>query len=44
MNAAFLAADGGRSVRMSEVLQAARTELAKMDKTPTDAEVHDWVR
>ena len=44
MNAAFLAADGGRSVRMSEVLQAARTELAKMDKAPTDAEVHDWVR
>jgi SpoVK/Ycf46/Vps4 family AAA+-type ATPase len=44
MNAAFLAADGGRSVHMSEVLQAARTELAKMDKAPTDAEVHDWVR
>jgi hypothetical protein len=44
MNAAFLAADGSRSVRMSDVLQAARTELAKTDKTPSDAEVHDWVR
>jgi hypothetical protein len=44
MNAAFLAADGSRSVRMSDVLQAARTELAKTDRTPSDAEVHDWVR
>ena len=44
MNAAFLAADGGPSVRMSDVLQASRTELAKMDKAPSDAEVHDWVR
>ena len=36
---------GRRSIRAHErVLQAARTELAKMDKTPTDAEVHDWVR
>ncbi len=44
INAAFLAADGGRSVSMSDVLQASRTELAKMDKAPSGAEVHDWVR
>jgi SpoVK/Ycf46/Vps4 family AAA+-type ATPase len=43
MNAAFLAAEAGQPVRMSDVLHATRTECAKMDKTPNDAEVRDWV-
>jgi len=43
MNAAFLAADTSRPVRMRDLLQAARTECAKTDKAPSDAEVRDWI-
>ena len=43
MNAAFLAADAGQPVRMRDLLHAARTECAKMDKPPSDAEVRDWI-
>lgn len=42
MNAAFLAADAGQPVQMRHLLHAARTECAKMDKPPSDAEVRDW--
>jgi hypothetical protein len=42
LNAAFLAADAGQPVRMRDVLQAARTECGKMDRNPSDAEIHDW--
>jgi SpoVK/Ycf46/Vps4 family AAA+-type ATPase len=43
LNAAFLAADAGRSVTPGDVLSAARSEYSKMDKALTDAEVRDWV-
>jgi hypothetical protein len=43
MNAAFLAADAGRAVRMSDLLVAARTECAKIQKTVSDAEVRGWM-
>jgi FKBP-type peptidyl-prolyl cis-trans isomerase (trigger factor) len=43
MNAAFLAADASQPVRMCDLLHAARTEGAKTDKPPSDAEVRDWI-
>ena len=43
MNAAFLAADASQPVRMRDLLHAARTECAKTDKPPSEAEVRDWI-
>ena len=43
LNAAFLAADAGRAVRMGDLLVAARTECAKIQKTISDAEVRGWL-
>jgi ATP-dependent 26S proteasome regulatory subunit len=43
LNAAFLAADAGEPVRMAHLLQAARTEYSKLEKSLTDAEVEEWV-
>lgn len=42
LNAAFLAADEGTPVRMLHVLQAVRTEYAKLDRPLTDAETRGW--
>jgi hypothetical protein len=42
LHAAFLAADAGQPVRPSHILQAARTEYAKIDKTLTDSEIAGW--
>jgi hypothetical protein len=42
MGAAFLAADADEPVRMGHLLAAARTELAKLEKPLTDAEVAGW--
>lgn len=42
LNAAFLAADAGEPVQMQHVLQAARTEYAKLEKTLTEAEIGGW--
>jgi hypothetical protein len=42
LHAAFLAADGGGSVTMGHLLQAARGEYSKLEKTLTDAEVGGW--
>ena len=42
LNAAFLAADGEGTVRASHVLQAARSEYAKLEKPLTDAETGGW--
>ena len=42
MHAAFLAADAGEPVGMSHLLQAARTEYGKMEKSLTDAEIRGW--
>ena len=43
LNAAFLAADAGEPVRMTHLLRAAQTEYAKMQKSPTDAEIGNWL-
>ena len=42
LNAAFLAADAGKSVRMEHLLRAARSEYAKLEKPLTDAEIKEW--
>lgn len=42
MNAAFYAADAGEPVCMAHVLQAARSEYSKLDKTLTNAELRGW--
>ncbi len=42
LNAAFLAADVGEPVRMTHLLRAVQTEYAKMQKSPTDAEIGNW--
>jgi hypothetical protein len=43
MNAAFLAADAGQSVQMRHLLQAARSEYAKLEKPLTDSEIAGWL-
>lgn len=42
LNAAFLAADAGQPVRMNHMLQAAKTEYAKLEKTLTESEISGW--
>jgi hypothetical protein len=42
LHAAFLAADAGGAVTMGHLLQAARGEYAKLEKTLTDAEAGGW--
>jgi hypothetical protein len=42
VSAAFLAAEAETAVRMDHVLQAARSEYAKLDKTLTAAETGGW--
>lgn len=43
MNAAFLAAEESEPVRMSHILQAARSEYAKLGRTLSQSEVRGWV-
>ena len=43
LNAAFLAADEDKSVQMSHLLRAAKSEYAKLEKTLTEAEAGGWV-
>jgi ATPase family protein associated with various cellular activities (AAA)/winged helix domain-containing protein len=43
VNAAFLAADAGERVCMRHLLEAVHTEYSKMQKTPTDAEIGNWI-
>lgn len=43
MNAAFLAADANESVTMKHLLNAARSESAKVEKPLTDSEVKGWI-
>lgn len=43
LHAAFHAAGAGRAVEPGDVLLAARTECAKVERTLSDAEVRDWV-
>jgi ATP-dependent 26S proteasome regulatory subunit len=42
LNAAFLAADGGESVKMKHLLNAARSEYAKLGKPLNQAETAGW--
>ncbi|MEO6003174.1 MAG: AAA family ATPase [Opitutus sp.] len=43
LNAAFRAADENTSVRMTHLLQAARTEYDKLEKPLTDSETGGWL-
>ncbi|MBD3884276.1 ATP-binding protein [Phormidium tenue FACHB-886] len=43
LNAAFLAADAEQPVGMKHVLQAAKTEYAKLEKTLTESEIGGWL-
>jgi hypothetical protein len=43
VNGAFLAAQAGEPVRMCHLLQAARTECAKIERALSDQEVEGWV-
>jgi hypothetical protein len=43
LNAAFLAAEGGSPVAMPHLLQAARSEAAKRERSPSEAETRGWV-
>jgi ATP-dependent 26S proteasome regulatory subunit len=42
MNAAFLAAEAGEAVRMLHLLQAAKSEYGKLERSLTEAEIGDW--
>lgn len=44
MNAAFLAAEAKKAVQMSHVLQAAKQEYTKLEKSLTDEEIRGWVK
>ncbi|MBD2440139.1 ATP-binding protein [Nostoc sp. FACHB-110] len=43
LNAAFLAADAGEFVEMKHILQAAKSEYAKLERPLTDTEVKGWI-
>jgi len=43
LNAAFLAADAGEPVEMKHILQAAKSEYAKLERPLTDTEVKGWI-
>ncbi|MFB2974968.1 ATP-binding protein [Microseira sp. BLCC-F43] len=43
LNAAFMAADAGEPVQMKHLLEAARNEYVKLERTLTDAEIKGWV-
>ena len=43
LNAAFIAADTGEAVMMKHILQAAKSECVKLEKSLTDVEVLGWV-
>ena len=43
LNAAFLAAEAGEAVMMKHILQAAKSEYLKLERSLTDAEIKGWV-
>jgi hypothetical protein len=43
LNAAFLAADSREPVRMKHILEAAKSEYVKLEKSLTEAEIKGWV-
>ena len=43
INAAFIAAEAGESVRMKHILQAAKSEYVKLERPLIDTEIKGWV-
>jgi ATP-dependent 26S proteasome regulatory subunit len=43
LNAAFLAAEAGEAVMMKHILQAAKSEYLKLERSLTDAEIRGWL-
>jgi AAA+ superfamily predicted ATPase len=43
INAAFLAADAHKPIRMEHLLRAAHAEYAKLEKSPTESEFGGWL-
>jgi hypothetical protein len=43
LNAAFLAADAHEQIQMKHILQAAKTEYAKLEKSLTESEISGWI-
>jgi hypothetical protein len=43
LNAAFLAAESGTPVRMDHLLQAAKVEVHKLERSLSEAEIRGWV-
>jgi len=43
LNAAFLAAEAGEAVMMKHIVQAAKSEYLKLERSLSDAEVRGWV-
>ena len=43
LNAAFVAADAGEAVMMKHILQAAKSECVKLERSLTDVEIRGWV-
>ncbi|AFZ23002.1 AAA+ family ATPase [Cylindrospermum stagnale PCC 7417] len=43
LNAAFLAADGRKAVRMSHLVQASQREYLKIGRSLTDSEIKGWI-
>jgi hypothetical protein len=42
LNAAFIAAEAGQPVRMSHLLQAAKSECQKLEKPVNESEIGGW--
>ncbi len=43
LNAAFLAAEAGEAVMMKHIMQAAKSEYLKLERSLSDAEIRGWV-
>jgi SpoVK/Ycf46/Vps4 family AAA+-type ATPase len=43
LNAAFVAADAGEPVMMKHILQAAKSEYVKLERSLTDVEIRGWL-
>lgn len=43
LNAAFIAADAGESVQMKHLLESAKSEYMKLERSLTDVEVKGWI-
>jgi len=43
LNAAFVAADAQEPVMMKHILQAAKSEYVKLERSLTDVEIRGWL-